>query len=431
MANLFSRLSFNYFQHIVSIGATRPITGNDIANTTPDWVKTDINYEHVAVYWEQEKARCASKNKQPSFLWTVMRAYRPQIAIIMTIRLLGYTLQYMSPVLFGQLLKFIGDYSRAAKEGGELPSMRVGLTIAGAMLFFNITCQFALSNGLQRMTELGGQTRTATVALIYRKALKLSPQARQSSTLGEITNHMAVDAEKWVDASTFFPMLITVPFELIISTYLLYRLLGWTFFAGLAVFAVLVPIQAKSATWLNRSKDEQLKWTDSRIRLMSELLSNIKIIKLYHWEEPFRKKIDLLRANELKALKAFATILSILTIVYSSVTLLMALFTFWTYAYYGGPNMTPGKLTSEIIFVGITLFSIMNNPLGMITHAFSTAIAVNVAMKRIQKFLLMEEIDPTVVRHYGRQPQSLVSGRSSKKPLAVDIENGTFMWEKP
>ncbi|KAG0007560.1 Canalicular multispecific organic anion transporter 1, partial [Entomortierella chlamydospora] len=148
-------------------------------------------------------------------------------------------------------------------------------------------------------------------------------------------------------------------------------------------------------------------------------------------EEPFRKKIDVLRANELKALKTLATIRSILTIVFSSVTLLMGLFTFWTYAYYGGPNMTPGKLNSEIIFVSIALFGIMNKPLGMITHTFSTAIATNVAMKRIQKFLLMEEIDPTVVCRYSRQSHLSIPGGNYKELLAVDIENGTFMWEKP
>ncbi|KAF8977551.1 hypothetical protein BGZ46_007309 [Entomortierella lignicola] len=431
LANLFSRLTFHYFQHIVTLGAERSLTGNDIANIAPDWVKTDVNFQLVSRYWEQSKKESAAKNKEPSFLWTVMRAYKHKIAMIMVIRLLGYVMQYMSPILFGQLLQFIGDYSKAVKAGEEPPSMKIGFMITGAMLFFNITCQFALSNGLQKMTELGSQARAATIALVYRKALRLSPQARQSSTLGEITNHMSVDAEKWIDAWTFLPFTITAPFELLVSIFLLYRLLGWSLFAGLAVFGILVPIQAKSAVLLNSSQDEQLEWMDKRVRLMTELLSNIKIVKLYHWETPFRKKIDFIRTNELRALKVLATIRSILTIVFSSVTLLMALFAFATFAYYGGPNMTPGKLTSEIIFVSITLFGIMNRPLGMITHAFSTTVAVNIAMKRIRNFLLMEEIGSDVVRRYSRQPKSEAHGKANKEPVAVDITNGTFTWEKP
>ncbi|KAF9943544.1 Canalicular multispecific organic anion transporter 2, partial [Mortierella alpina] len=110
------------------------------------------------------------------------------------------------------------------------------------------------------------------------------------------------------------------------------------------------------ASFMNGYQDDQLKWMDSRLRLMTEILTNIKIVKLYNWEQPFRKKIDALRAQEMRALKGLATVRSLLTIVFSSVTLLMALVTFWVYAYFGGPNWTPGKLTSEIVFVSIALF---------------------------------------------------------------------------
>jgi len=115
---------------------------------------------------------------------------------------------------------------------------------------------------------------------------------------------------------------------------------------------------------------------------------------LIHREMPFRNKIDALRTKELKALKGLATLSSLLGIVFSSITLIMALATFSVYSYIGGPNMTPGKLNSEIIFVSITLFGIMNRPLGLVAHMLSKTIAVNVAMKRIQKFLLM------VMLHY-------------------------------
>ncbi|KAF9376144.1 hypothetical protein BGX21_003578, partial [Mortierella sp. AD011] len=388
-ANLFSRLSIQYFQRVVSTGAARPLTGDDLVNTSPKNLMTNVNYERLSAYWDQEKERCAVKNKQPSLLWTAMRAYKKEIYNIMLIRLIGYGTVYIPPVLFGQLLRFINDYSEAHREGTEPPALRIGFVISTLMLIFNTISVFALAISFQMMIDAGIQARAATVALIYRKSLRLSPQARQSCTIGEITNHMAVDSERWIDAV------------------------------------------AKAAEFMNGFQQDQLKWMDSRIRLTTELLSNIKIIKLYNWEIPMRKRIDTLRAKELKALKGLATIRSILTIVFSSVTLLMALFTFWAYAYYGGPNMTPGKLNSETIFVSITLFSVMNRPLGLIAHMISRTIGTNVGVKRIQKFLLLEEIDTTVVRRYSRQPQFSIPGKDTKKPSAIDVENGTFMWEKP
>ncbi|KAF9080325.1 hypothetical protein BGX27_005529, partial [Mortierella sp. AM989] len=191
---------------------------------------------------------------------------------------------YILPLLFGQLLQFFDDYSKSSREGTEPPPLRIGFVIMTLMLFSNITSSFILAYSFQAMSDLGVQARAASVALIYRKSLRLSPQAKQSCTLGEITNHMAVDAERWIDA-----------FELTISIYLLYQLLGWPLLAGLAVFGILVPIQAKTASFMNTFQDEQLKWMDSRLRIITELLSNIKIIKLYHWENSMRKKIDDLR----------------------------------------------------------------------------------------------------------------------------------------
>ncbi|KAF9163969.1 hypothetical protein BGX20_001129, partial [Mortierella sp. AD010] len=428
-ANLFSRLSIQYFQQIVSIGATRPLTGDDLTNTTPKHILTNVNYERLAIYWDQEKERCIAEDDQPSYFWTVLRAYKKEIYIAMLIQLVGYGMIYIPPTLFGQLLWFIDDYSEAHREGTEPPALRIGFAISTLMLIFNIMSIVALANSFQLLTNIGIQARAATVALIYRKSLRLSPQARQSFALGGITNCVAMDAEKWIDAAVYLPYVVTVPFELAISIYLLYQLLGWCLFVGLAVFGILVPIQTRTTKFMNGFQKDQFTWMDSRLRLTTELLSNIKIIKLYNWEIPLRKRIDDFRNKELKELKSLATIQSIRTTAFSSVTLLMGLFAFWAFAYYGGPNMTRGKLNSEVIFVSITLFGVMNRPLGLVAHTISKTIGTRVAMRRIKRFLLLEEIDSTVTRRYSRQPQSSAPGKE-KKPLAVDIENGTFMWEK-
>ncbi|KAG0266802.1 Multidrug resistance-associated protein 1 [Mortierella polycephala] len=398
LANLFSRLSYHYFQRIVSLGASRPLTGDDLVNTCPNNLLANTNYERIVEYWEKEKTKSATKNRQPSYLWSVMKAYKGQIAVMLSIRILGFGVLYIPPMLFGQLLRFIDDYSKAIREGVESPPLKIGFVLATCMMAFNIMSTVALAAAFQRNSDLGIKARGATIALIYRKSLKLSPQARQSCTLGEITNHMA--------------------------------LLGWSLFAGLGVFVVLIPIQAKMASFVNGFQDKHLKWMDRRLRLMTEILSNIKIVKLYHWEKPFRQKIDVLRTKELRVLKDLATVQSILTIFFSSITLIMAFFTFWVYAYVGGPNMTPGKMTPDVVFVSITLFGIMGRPLGMVSHMISITISVNVAMKRIQKFLLMEEIDTTVVRRYSRQQPPPESGNNDIDLMAVEIEHGTFAWEK-
>ncbi|KFH62096.1 hypothetical protein MVEG_11735 [Podila verticillata NRRL 6337] len=424
LANVFSRITFHYVQDIITLGASRTLTGTDIETTNLPHLHTKVNYDSVTASWDRAKAKAAQSGKTPSYFFAVLRAYRSKVALGITLRLMGFAVAFLPTMLFGQLLTFIRDYSDAVHGGSKIPPpIHTGLLIAAAMFLSNITASLLAAAALQINAELGQQSCAATVALIYAKALKLSNAARQRNTLGEITNYMAVDAEKMVQASIYMPFIVTIPFELGISMYLLYQLLGWSSFAGVAVIAIIAPIQVKMGAFLNDFSNTRLEYMDERIRLLTEILANIKIVRLYGWEDAFHSKVEAIRAKELVELKGLATIRSVLTIVFSSVTLLMTLATFSVYATVGGPNMTPGRITSEVVFVSITLLGVMSRPLGMITHMFSRTIGILVGCRRIQRFLLMEEIDSSVVQRYSRQ---VSSGNST----AVEIENGTFSWEK-
>lgn len=91
--------------------------------------------------------------------------------------------------------------------------------------------------------------------------------------------------------------------------------------------------------------------------------------------------------------------------------------------------MTPGKLSSEVVFVSITLFGIMNRPLGQIGHMISKCISIVVAMQRIQRYLLLEEIDSTTVQRHSRHNRS-TGHTDGTKDLAIEIKDATLSWIK-
>ncbi|KAG0238830.1 hypothetical protein BGX31_003156 [Mortierella sp. GBA43] len=455
-ANLISRWLFHYIQPIVSLGATRPLTAEDLddnvdtkgATVVSENMKTKPNYEAVSASWERE----LREKKNPSLLLSVLRAYRGKIVVLVVIRVIGYVFAFLPPVLFSQLLQFFTEYHSAAsksrgnssvraseEESMELStSIQFGLLIVAGMLVCNLISSSLLAHTMKDLSDLGVRARAGVIAMVYRKSLKLSPEARQKATWGEITNHMAVDAEKWISASVFLPMLITIPIELIMGTILLYRNLGWSLVAGIAVFAVITPIQGRMAAFMNGFQDKKLGKMDSRLGLMTEIVSNIRVIKLSGWEDAFLAKVNAIRDEELRAEKMLATIRSMLVIVFSSVTLLMALATFAVFATVGGPNMTPGKMTPEVIFVSIALFGQISGPLGRTTFMISQTISIRVANRRIQTFLLQKEMDASSVSQYGRPnhpspkasgPDASVKGRPlNGGPLSIEIEDGTFSW---
>lgn len=67
--------------------------------------------------------------------------------------------------------------------------------------------------------------------------------------------------------------------------------------------AILIPIQLylgkKSASYRRRIA----AYTDERVRLLNETMANLRLIKLYGWEQPFRETLNESRRLETNLIK--------------------------------------------------------------------------------------------------------------------------------
>ncbi|XP_063652839.1 multidrug resistance-associated protein 1 isoform X18 [Pan troglodytes] len=82
--------------------------------------------------------------------------------------------------------------------------------------------------------------------------------------------------------------------------------LGPSVLAGVAVMVLMVPINAVMAMKTKTYQVAHMKSKDNRIKLMNEILSGIKVLKLYAWELAFKDKVLAIRQEELKVLKKSA-----------------------------------------------------------------------------------------------------------------------------
>ena len=71
----------------------------------------------------------------------------------------------------------------------------------------------------------------------------------------------------------------------------MYLELGSAVFAGLAVLAVSLPLNVVSAGIARKYQFKQMASKDIRAKLMNEILSGIKVIKLYGWEASFMDQV--------------------------------------------------------------------------------------------------------------------------------------------
>lgn len=154
-------------------------------------------------------------------------------------KLIQDVLTFVSPQLLRAIIKFVTPHPVLKNNGTDVyeeyeehePLWR---GILYAVLLFGIasTQTLFLSQYFQRMIFVGLRIRTALVGAIYKKALGLSNTSRKSKTVGEIVNLMAVDAQRFMDLTTYINMLWSAPLQIALAIYFLWDLLGPSVLAG-------------------------------------------------------------------------------------------------------------------------------------------------------------------------------------------------------
>ncbi len=119
--------------------------------------------------------------------------------------------------------------------------------------------------------------RTTLTAAVYRKALRISNIARKETTIGEIVNLMSVDITKLESITPYMNMLWSAPLQIGLSLYFLWNILGPSVLAGVLVMILLIPLNGVIAGRVRKLQIQQMKNKDSRVKLMSEILSGIKV----------------------------------------------------------------------------------------------------------------------------------------------------------
>lgn len=69
---------------------------------------------------------------------------------------------------------------------------------------------------------------------------------------------------------------------------------------------------------------KQLQYKDRRMRLLTEMLDGMKLVKLYAWESAFERLVELIRVKELKFLKFSSALYGVIKMSYGCTNLLVS-----------------------------------------------------------------------------------------------------------
>jgi ATP-binding cassette subfamily C (CFTR/MRP) protein 1 len=266
----------------------------------------------------------------------------------------------------------------------------------------------------QDMAMMGTQMRSSIVSVVYRKAMRLSNTARKSFTVGEITNYMSVDAQHISETISSIHHMWSPPYMIVLAIYFLYQELGPCVFAGFGALLVLVPINAWAIKKIGKLQESQLAAKDKRIKLINEALSGMKVLKLYGWEMPFIRRISDVRDKEVGILRTSAYIWPVISCTFAISPFLVSVVIF---AVYVATDPINHVLTTEKIFVSIALFNLIRIPLIIFPYSIFEIIKLFVSMRRINKFINADDLDPDAV-----------SNKVRSEGNAIELREATLDW---
>lgn len=370
-------------------------------------INLDIRYftKELNANWETQK--WSGRNSLMCALW---RTFGTTVLISISYETTRDLLTIMQPLLLRSFIKSFnkGDY----QEYPPLHSFLISMAIfAIDILSIFLTNQFYII-----IFEAGLGIRGSLAAMIYQKSLRLSLASRNESQIGDILNMASVDVLRiqkfFEDAQT----IIGSPIQILVVLFSLYFLLDKAIYAGLSVMAVMIPLNTLLSRKLKVLSKTQMKFKDSRIKTVSEILSSIKPIKLYAWEEPMLKRLFHIRNDlELMNLKKIGIMSNFISFAWNAVPLAITCATFFTFAVISKTPLSP-----EIVFPALSLFNILNSAIYSIPSMISRIIETGVSISRVKKFLLLEELDNSFI-------ERSVTPEDDTTPV-LKINNATFLW---
>uniref|UniRef100_A0A3P9LFB7 ATP-binding cassette, sub-family C (CFTR/MRP), member 4 n=1 Tax=Oryzias latipes TaxID=8090 RepID=A0A3P9LFB7_ORYLA len=247
------------------------------------------------------------------------------------------------------------------------------------------------------------------------EALSLSNSAMGKTTTGQIVNLLSNDVNKFDEVTIFLHFLWVAPLQAAVVVGLLWMEIGPSCLAGMVVLMFLMPTQTMFGRLFSKFRSKTAALTDNRIRTMNEVVSGIRIIKMYAWEKPFAALVSDVRNKEISKIMKSSYLRGLNMASFFCASKIILFVTFTLYVLLGN------TISASRVFVTVSLYTAVRLT---VTLFFPSAIEKlfesRVSIRRIQEFLLLDEI----TKGGSALPPE------DKKENSVELQNLTCYWDK-
>lgn len=407
-ASLVSLAMIHWIQPLMSLGARQIVEREDIwpvcAADACDQLEARFRREY------SPKADATPFRLSP-LAWAFVKTFRHELAVIFANMFLSIGALAFQAYVAQAMLQFLNDRE-------NLLGVRSGYVLwlfMAVASFLSATC---LNYGFFLTSRVGVNMRSLTMDLVYQKSLRLSSTARQQYTTGEVLTLMSVDAERVFNTMMQGPWLVFGFFAFVTTIVVLAFLFNvYAALAAAAVLALLLLVSARQGEQIAAAQRRLLEVVDERVKVTSEVLQGIRVMKFYAWEESAARRVEAIREREVRFLRKFH---------YLQIANTAMLFL--TPAFLAGVSLgvyvlVHGTISVIDAFTMVAMVNISRSAATALPQAVSALSQGKVAYSRLDAFLASDEF----------QVERLVDGvvQAQLEPGSISIRDGHFAWPLP
>jgi ATP-binding cassette subfamily C (CFTR/MRP) protein 4 len=285
--NIISRLLFTWIDPLMWLGWRNDIKQEDLY-VHPQEVDAERLLRKFNKYWAVEVGKKERGGK--ARLWRALfKCIWHRLLIQGVLMFIEVALQVGQSVVLGYLANYF------TIEDPTSDDTRDAYLLAGGLVAMAFVITLLHGHGFLIGQKVGMMSRVMCTNAIYQKILKLSQVTLGKVSTGHVINLASNDVQRFDLAFLFLHFLWISPLHLAAFTFLVYREVGWPAFLALAFVILQIPLQVFLARLFGRLRLKSAQVTDKRVRIMNEVITGIRVIKMYAWEYAFRNVVNHLR----------------------------------------------------------------------------------------------------------------------------------------
>uniref|UniRef100_A0A8D0AYB3 Cystic fibrosis transmembrane conductance regulator n=1 Tax=Sander lucioperca TaxID=283035 RepID=A0A8D0AYB3_SANLU len=408
-ASILSKIFFWWLNPLFRIGRKRKLEEDDMYEVLTEDRSEKLGQD-LQRCWDHQLQMATKELRTPSLAKGIIKCYWKPYGVLGLFTLVEEVIKVIQPVILGKMIEYFENY-----DPDNMTALYETLGYAAGLSMCTIC--LALTHHLYffHVQRTGMKIRVAMCHMIYKKALRLSSSAMGKTTTGQIVNLLSNDVNKFDDVTIFLHFLWVGPLQAAAVVGLLWAEIGPSCLAGMVILMFLMPTQTMFGRLFSKFRSKTAVLTDERIRTMNEVVSGMRIIKMYAWEKPFAALVTEVRRKEISKIMKSSYLRGLNMASFYCASKIILFVTFTLYVLLGN------TITASRVFVTVSLYTSVRLT---VTLFFPSAIEKlfesRVSVRRIQEFLMLDEIT--------KGPAALP--QDEKKDAFVEIQDLVCYWDK-